>query len=278
MVRRILGGTAMKRSTDRILTTFAGSLIRPPEVLALGPDTDDATRTATLRTAVAEVVRKEAEVGVDVVSDGEFGKSNWFTYVMDRLDGYEVRPVERPDDRRARSATSRVIRISGRRSAAGRPAVRSATCACDRSSTSASRVDAARRRQLSQRAPGRRGPGRVSAGRGADQHLRRPHQRVLRLSTTNTWRRVADALHEEYKTITDAGLIVQLDDAILTHWYDRITAEGGDYRKWVAQASRSDQPRAARHPRGAGPLPRVLGLVARVRTPATCRSARSPTW
>jgi len=45
---------------------------------------------------------------------------------------------------------------------------------------------------------------------------------------------VADALHEEYKTITDAGLIVQLDDAILTHWWDRITDEGGDYRKWVA--------------------------------------------
>ena len=46
---------------------------------------------------------------------------------------------------------------------------------------------------------------------------------------------VADALHEEYTTITDAGLIVQLDDAILTHFYDRMPTEGGDYRKWVAQ-------------------------------------------
>jgi 5-methyltetrahydropteroyltriglutamate--homocysteine methyltransferase len=46
---------------------------------------------------------------------------------------------------------------------------------------------------------------------------------------------VADALHQEYRAITDAGLIVQLDDAILTHWYDRITDDGGDYRKWVAQ-------------------------------------------
>ncbi|MBV9582253.1 MAG: hypothetical protein JO057_27025, partial [Chloroflexi bacterium] len=75
----------MQRSTDRILTTFAGSLIRPPEVLALGPDTDDATRTATLRAAVAEVVRHQVDVGLDVVSDGEFGKSSWFTYVMERL-------------------------------------------------------------------------------------------------------------------------------------------------------------------------------------------------
>ena len=53
--------------------------------------------------------------------------------------------------------------------------------------------------------------------------------------TTAYLEAVADALHEEYRTITDAGLIVQLDDAILTHWYDRITDEGGDYRKWVAQ-------------------------------------------
>src|SRR5690242_8452590 len=86
----------MKRSSDRILTTFAGSLIRPPEVLALEPDTDEATRTQVLRKAVAEVVHKQAEVGIDVVSDGEFGKSSWFTYVMDRLDGYEARPAERP--------------------------------------------------------------------------------------------------------------------------------------------------------------------------------------
>jgi hypothetical protein len=49
---------AMKRSNDRILTTHAGSMIRPPEVLALGPESDDHTRTATLRSAAVEVVRK----------------------------------------------------------------------------------------------------------------------------------------------------------------------------------------------------------------------------
>jgi 5-methyltetrahydropteroyltriglutamate--homocysteine methyltransferase len=46
--------------------------------------------------AVEEVVRKQAEVGVDIVSDGEFGKSSWFSYVMERLEGYEVRPVPKP--------------------------------------------------------------------------------------------------------------------------------------------------------------------------------------
>jgi hypothetical protein len=86
----------MKRSTDRILTTHAGSMIRPPEVLALESESDETRRTAILRTGVAEVVRKQSEVGVDVVSDGEFGKSSWFSYIMERLEGYEVRPVERP--------------------------------------------------------------------------------------------------------------------------------------------------------------------------------------
>src|SRR5712664_2342747 len=87
----------MKRSTDRILTTHAGSMIRPAEVLALGPDADVQTKTATLRAAVAEVVHKQAEAGVDVISDGEFGKESWFTYVMQRLEGYEVRPVQKPE-------------------------------------------------------------------------------------------------------------------------------------------------------------------------------------
>src|SRR5260370_8121221 len=86
----------MKRSTDRILTTHAGSMIRPPEVLALGPDTDEPTTTATLRNAVAVVVRQQAELGIDVISDGEFGKESWFTYVMRPLGGYEARPADRP--------------------------------------------------------------------------------------------------------------------------------------------------------------------------------------
>src|SRR4051794_23118693 len=87
----------MQRSTDRILTTHAGSMIRPPEVLAVSADgIDEQTRSHTLRGAVDTVVHKQVECGIDVVSDGEFGKSSWFTYVMSRLDGYEVRPADRP--------------------------------------------------------------------------------------------------------------------------------------------------------------------------------------
>ncbi|HEY7270632.1 MAG TPA: hypothetical protein VH951_12475, partial [Dehalococcoidia bacterium] len=78
----------MKRSTDRILTTHAGSLVRPPEIIAVMAAREanqpyDHARFATdLRKGVAEVVRQQAEANVDIVSDGEFGKGrNWAFYV-----------------------------------------------------------------------------------------------------------------------------------------------------------------------------------------------------
>ena len=61
----------MKRSTDRLLATHAGSMIRPPEGLALTPHTDDATRTEVLRKAMQQVVNKQVECGIDIVSDGD---------------------------------------------------------------------------------------------------------------------------------------------------------------------------------------------------------------
>jgi 5-methyltetrahydropteroyltriglutamate--homocysteine methyltransferase len=92
---------SMKRSTDRILTTHVGSLIRPPELqdfLRLkqtGKPYDQAAYGACLKEAVAAVVHKQAEVGIDVVSDGEFGKSiSWSQYVLERLSGFERRPIK----------------------------------------------------------------------------------------------------------------------------------------------------------------------------------------
>jgi 5-methyltetrahydropteroyltriglutamate--homocysteine methyltransferase len=70
----------VKRSTDRILTTHVGSLIRPPELLAhlsakqSGKGFDEAAYQATLTSSVAKIVRQQADAGIDVVSDGEFGK------------------------------------------------------------------------------------------------------------------------------------------------------------------------------------------------------------
>jgi 5-methyltetrahydropteroyltriglutamate--homocysteine methyltransferase len=222
----------MKRSTDRILTTFAGSLIRPPDVLALTGDTDEATRSSVLRDAVADVVRKQVEVGVDVVSDGEFGKSSWFTYVMERLEGYEVRPVEPPeigflgrDEKRfadffqtsgmGQLGSSQHVCVGPLRYI-GKPAMQrdvdNLLAALDGLEVSGAFLPVV-----------------------APTSIAVDHVNEYYASRDEYLAALADALHEEYRTITDAGLIVQLDDAILTHFYDRMVADGVDYRKWVAR-------------------------------------------
>ncbi|HYA06890.1 MAG TPA: hypothetical protein VEF90_13455, partial [Xanthobacteraceae bacterium] len=90
----------MKRSTERILTTHVGSLIRPPELQEFlrlkqaGKPYDKAAYEACLKASVADIVGKQAEVGIDVVSDGEFGKSiSWSQYALERLSGFERRPL-----------------------------------------------------------------------------------------------------------------------------------------------------------------------------------------
>src|SRR3984893_2228233 len=83
----------MKRSTGRILTTHAGSLPRPADLLAMGEAngrTDAAGYEARLAEAVGEIVRKQAELGIDIVDDGEYGKPGFVTYVNDRLSGFEI--------------------------------------------------------------------------------------------------------------------------------------------------------------------------------------------
>ena len=85
----------MKRSTERILTTHTGSLPRPDDLVTMlyakekGELQNQAAFEARVRTATAEVVRKQLECGVDVVNDGEVSKIGYSTYVKDRLTGFE---------------------------------------------------------------------------------------------------------------------------------------------------------------------------------------------
>jgi 5-methyltetrahydropteroyltriglutamate--homocysteine methyltransferase len=94
-----LTGEVMNRSSSRVLTTHVGSLVRPgpvAEVLraeSLGQATDQGAFERILTPAVADVVHKQVEVGVDVPSDGEFGKTMWTQYVAERLGGIERREL-----------------------------------------------------------------------------------------------------------------------------------------------------------------------------------------
>jgi 5-methyltetrahydropteroyltriglutamate--homocysteine methyltransferase len=77
----------MKRSTQRILTTHAGSLPRPPDLLAMivakeqGGTFDAAIYADHVKSSVAEVVKKQAECGIDIVADGEMGRFGFIPYV-----------------------------------------------------------------------------------------------------------------------------------------------------------------------------------------------------
>src|SRR5438132_3196271 len=84
----------MQRSTERFLTTHTGSLPRPDDLVRMmyakeeGVPVEPAALAARVRTAVAEVVKKQVDAGIDLVNDGEMSKPSYATYVKDRLAGF----------------------------------------------------------------------------------------------------------------------------------------------------------------------------------------------
>ena len=93
----------MKYSNDRILTTHAGALPQPPDLKAMhnaqvtGQPVDKPAFAQRVRGAVAEVVKKQIACGIDIINDGEVGKSNFSRYACERLSGFIEREVK-PED------------------------------------------------------------------------------------------------------------------------------------------------------------------------------------
>jgi 5-methyltetrahydropteroyltriglutamate--homocysteine methyltransferase len=248
---------------NRILTTHTGSLTRPREVLDFlaamerGEQIDEATYERALADAVADVVRRQADAGIDVVDDGEMGKATWITYLYERVRGIEPRlvplgaggilPPSRDrqafpefyaehDAAFAREVENQ-IRVAGavEDAHAGAPVVAEAKqwfCTGPiEYDTAALERDIARFKAalatvdvsdafLPVVAP-------ASVYWLHNEHYASEEEFVFA---------VADALHEEYKGIVDAGLLVQVDDAVLMHEYDSILSLGGsveDYRRWA---------------------------------------------
>ncbi len=227
----------MKTSKDRYLTTFVGSLIRPPKIqeytqkiLAHEPY-DEADYEATLKAEVAKVVKEEAATGLDVVSDGEFGKSSWTTYTMQRLEGFEVRTIPRPRvTYQGWDAENRFREYYADRHSMP---FRTAVCTGPISYTDEGR------RQMQRDVDNFKAALKDVSVEEAFLPVVAPcsiyvnYQNEYYKSEEEFLFAVADALHEEYKIITDAGLIVQTDDAILANLFDPITDSGQDYRKWA---------------------------------------------
>ena len=84
----------MQRSTERFLTTHTGSLPRPDDLIRMmyakeeGVPVDRPALEARIRSAVAEIVSRQCNAGVDLVNDGELSKPSYATYVKDRLNGF----------------------------------------------------------------------------------------------------------------------------------------------------------------------------------------------
>jgi len=242
----------MPQNTDRILTTHVGSLIRPPKLIAFwraiedGAPYDEAAFEACLTESIAGVVHDQADVGIDIVSDGEFSKGlNWAFYIFKRLSGIAVRPAtaEEMNDPMASmgggrdhkafaefyaeydAATGLGKRLGNRVVVNGPIRYSKQQVARDIRNLKAGVATAQDRHPtlagfLPVVAP-------ASALPGAKiEHYRNEEDYLTAL---------ADALHQEYQAIVDAGLYVQIDDAFLPYMFERMVPpmSAADYRRWA---------------------------------------------
>jgi 5-methyltetrahydropteroyltriglutamate--homocysteine methyltransferase len=229
----------MKRSEHRILTTHTGSLIRPPELLEFvtarqqGRPYDEQAYEECLRRSVAEVVRKQAEVGIDIVNDGEFGKSGWANYILERVSGFEIRrdqlvPLVWLGRDRERFAEFFAKEMPG--AVTGAPAE---VCVGPIRYTDQVSIyrDVANLKAalatvqveeafLTVVAPA------STAYNGINEYY--PSEREYVYA-------IAEALKEEYHAVYNAGLLVQVDDAVLANMYDHLVQKSPEhYRRWAA--------------------------------------------
>ena len=245
---------------DRIATTHVGSLVRPPELVDVlrargqqggrgggppgsGPEVEAGRYERELQKAVDGVVRRQVEVGLDIVSDGEFGKGiSWSRYVLERLDGFEYRTAP---DAGPRQATGAVVPDTEERRRfsefyaeydptqgfEGDIGAWVCTGPVGYRAHETLRRDIDNLKGALQRAGGRQGflpavaPASVASGR-QNEHYATDEELLFA---------VADALRSEYRAIVDAGLVLQVDDAWFPMMYEVLVPPGTleDYRRWA---------------------------------------------
>jgi 5-methyltetrahydropteroyltriglutamate--homocysteine methyltransferase len=234
----------MKRSTDRILTTHVGSLIRPQALQefmrAKQSDApyDRASYEACLAQSIADVVRRQAEIGIDVISDGEFGKAiSWNQYVVERLSGFELRAIPpglRPGvpgadrtrfkefyaelDVREPMANAKMVACIGPVKYIGEEIVRR-DIANFKAALGGLRVEEAFMPVVA--------PSSVLPDR-KDEYYK---------GEEDWLEAVTAAMRTEYRMIVDAGFVLQIDDARAATAFDRMVPPGTfeDYRRWLAK-------------------------------------------
>jgi 5-methyltetrahydropteroyltriglutamate--homocysteine methyltransferase len=200
----------MPRSTDRIVTTHAGSLPRPDDVVEMiwagieGQPTDEQALEERLDTAVADVVKQQRDAGIDVVSDGELSKPGCSNYINDRFTGFDGRAEFQADD--VADYPNLAMRLFNT------PAMAHLVFANCVDEVTVKDPDAVQRdidrlkRALGDTPPSDAFMGAISPGQVAfnfPDHHYGSHEKYLEA--------LGQALRHEYKAITDAGFSLQID-------------------------------------------------------------------
>ncbi|MGZ8424633.1 MAG: cobalamin-independent methionine synthase II family protein [Candidatus Binatia bacterium] len=240
----------MKRSSERILTSHVGSLARADSLIPLlrlkeqGQSYDRDELARRVREAVTDVVRQQVEAGIDIVTDGEQGKSSFYGYVVERFSGFERKPPAPGNEMRPRSAgreylafpdyyawSERIAEPFGGRGGRGR-GVDTCTGPVSYKGHAAVQADIA---NLKAATKGRTiedvfMPAISSAyvaATFANEYYRSPAEYE---------KAVSDAMREEYKAIVDAGFILQIDDPrLVTYFMMHPELSVADCRKWAAE-------------------------------------------
>jgi 5-methyltetrahydropteroyltriglutamate--homocysteine methyltransferase len=210
----------LQQNTDRIMTTHVGSLPRPHDLLDMmkaqlaGQAYDATAYEQRVRVAVAECVRSQAEAGIDIMCDGEQSKSGFFTYVRERLEGFEARPQERRQMFAAEvEAFPEYYEQYFRSAMLGGAVTPVVPLVC--TGPIRYRGEAALRRDIDNLKAALAAlphhaafmPAVAPSGVGTNQYYGTDEAFFLA---------VGEALHAEYQAIVDAGLILQIDDPFLS--------------------------------------------------------------
>jgi 5-methyltetrahydropteroyltriglutamate--homocysteine methyltransferase len=233
----------MKRSTDRILTTHVGSLIRPPhlqELLRARQKDEGFDQTAydqCLTQSVEDVVQAQADTGIDVVSDGEFGKSiSWSQYVLDRLSGFERRPFKPGGNVFQRGADRTRFAEFYAELDAREGVATNMDSVCVGPITYTGQEELKRDINNFKAALKSVNVAEAFMPVAAPASVIPDRKNEYYKSEEELIRAIGAAMRTEYKMIVDAGFILQLDDARAATTYDRMVppASFEEYRKWVA--------------------------------------------
>jgi 5-methyltetrahydropteroyltriglutamate--homocysteine methyltransferase len=210
---------SIQQNIDRIQTTHIGSLPRPHALLDLVKFNDQSydrnAYDAMLKTSVAEVVRKQAECGIDIVTDGEFSKPGFFTYIRERLEGFESRPdVKIKLFQQEVAAFPEYYADYFKSAMLGGAIVKLAPVACvgpvQYRGEQFVQMDIANVKEA------------AKAAGIPDQHVFLPATAPSGVGTNEYYKSeeeyfhvLAEELSKEYKAIADSGILVQIDDPFL---------------------------------------------------------------